>query len=369
MTTLTDPLLPAPEPAGPPAVSRFEYNLLRILRFLLGYMPADQAQTLVYAKFQPAPPCLTRTCVRLIRDTLSKATVLHLVRAGGWRRDRFLRAGQPVEGRVWDRLPLASRELAFSKHTLSFLVWLTSEKPTDTKEVWDAPPSELTPGDELFFSMAFDALRPLQDVVPAIAGKNVFDLNPLCWLLCPADFANTDEPELPNFSPYMMGTRAAILECLQPVLAQRWIRSERSKGQIGDWKRMRHQGRAELAMLASFLKVAETSGRTDLARFVLRTATVILGNAELAPSFWTGGLQGSGPLRLADRLDTQRSALALPRQLDTLHRWDRAARAIGYFDDGYEASQLWKADWELARGDEITARAKRILDQLEPLKI
>ena len=66
MTTLTDPLLPAPEPAGPPAVSRFEYNLLRILRFLLGSMPADQAQTLVYAKFQPAPPCLTRTCVRLL---------------------------------------------------------------------------------------------------------------------------------------------------------------------------------------------------------------------------------------------------------------------------------------------------------------
>ena len=368
MKTLNDPSTPAPEPTGPPAVSRYEYNLLRILRFLLGYMPADQAQSLLKTSLQPAPPCLTKTCVRLVRDTLSKAAVLHLVRAGGWRRDRFLRGMQPVEGRVWERIPLENRELSFSKHTLSFLMWLTSEKLTDTKQEWDAPPSELTAGDELFFAMAFDALRQVPDVLPIIASKNAFEMNPLCWIQNPADLASGSEPVLPNFAPWMTGARAVILECLQPVLTQRWIRSERSKGQIGDWTRMRQQGRAELAMLTSFLKVAETKGRTDLAQFVLRTATVILGNADLAPSFWIGGLQGTGPLRLADRLDTQRSALSLLRQMETLRTWDRNARAVGYFDEGYEASQLWKADWEKARGDEITARAKRILDQLEPLK-
>ena len=61
-----------------------------------------------------------------------------------------------------------------------------------------------------------------------------------------------------------------ILECLQPHLAQRWMRSERAKGQIGDWKRMRQQGRAEFAALQAFLEAADAAGRTDLARFVLR---------------------------------------------------------------------------------------------------
>src|SRR5688500_4926468 len=150
MSTATEPPTHPPEPSGPPAVSRFEYNLLRLLRFLLGHTPAEQAATLVYAKFSPAPPCLTATCVRLAKDMLAKGLVIHLVRSGGWRRERFLKGNQPVEGRVWERVPLDVRRLEFGEHTLGFLYWLAAEKPTDTKDEWDAPPSELTPADELF---------------------------------------------------------------------------------------------------------------------------------------------------------------------------------------------------------------------------
>ena len=49
-------------------------------------------------------------------------------------------------------------------------------------------------------------------------------------------------------------------------------RSERAKGQIGDWKRMRQQGRAEFAALTAFLAAAEKAARPDLARFVLQDA-------------------------------------------------------------------------------------------------
>src|SRR5688500_5233010 len=111
MTTAAEPPTTPPESSGPPAVSKFEYNLLRILRFLLGHTPAEQAAPLVYAKFSPPPPCLSRTCVRLVQDMLSKGLVIHLVRAGGWRRERFLKENQPVEGRVWERVPLDVRRL------------------------------------------------------------------------------------------------------------------------------------------------------------------------------------------------------------------------------------------------------------------
>jgi hypothetical protein len=51
-----------------------------------------------------------------------------------------------------------------------------------------------------------------------------------------------------------------------------------------------------------------------------------------------------------------------------LQRWERKARSVGYFDEDYQASQLWKADWEAADGDETAARAHRVLEQLEPLR-
>lgn len=351
----------------PPAVSRFEYNVLRLLRFLLGHMPAEQAAVLVNTRL-PTPPCLSRTCVRLAQDTLAKGLVLALVKSGGWRDERYLRGGEPVRGRVWERVPLDERRLQFSEHPLRFLIWLTAERPADTKEPWDVPPGKLTAGDELFFATAFDALREIPDAGPAVAAKEAFRGNPLCWLYGPGEFAG-DEPAPPDFAPWTTGSRAAVLECLQHSLAQRWLRSDRAKGQIGDWNRMRQQGRAEFAALSSFLAAADAAGRPDLARFVLRAASaVLLGPGEVTPAFWTGGLQGHGPQRLADRLDTQRAALALPRQLAALQVWDRKARSVGYFDEGYAASQLWKADWEAARGDEAAAVTRRVLDQLEPLR-
>src|SRR5262249_58512971 len=70
-----------------------------------------------------------------------------------------------------------------------------------------------------------------------------------------------------------------------------------------------------------------------------------------------GGLQGAGPPRLADRVEVHRRALALPRHLDRLQRWERKARGVGFLDEGYAASQVWKADWEQLGGDELAARA------------
>ena len=367
MTSPGEPVPDPAEPSGPAAVSRFEYHLLRILRFLLGHMPADQAVSLLGTKFYPAPPCLSRTCVRLVEDMLAKGLVLHLVRAGGWRNERYLRGGKPVGGRVWERNPLDERALTFSRHSLGLLFWLTAEKPGETKAAWDAPAAELTPGDELFFAVAFESLRPLQDVAQWVAGRWAFRQNALCWLNGPGDFAPLVYTP-PPFAPWFAGTRAAILECLQTDLTRRWTRGERAKGQIGDWKRMRQQGEAEQQTLTAFLAAAEQANRPDLARFLLRSMAAVFAAGDLAPSFWTGGLQGQGPPRLADRLETQRAALAVPRQMQTLQAWDRRSRSVGYFDEDYPASQLWKEDWEAARGDEVTAKAQRVLDQLEPLR-
>lgn len=359
----------SPEPAGPPAVSRFEYNLLRLLRFSVGHMPVEQALSLIESK-AVAPPCLSPVCVKLAEQTLSTACVLYLVRNGGWRAETFLKGEKPTTGRAWERLPLDGRTLEFSELPLSFLMWLTAEKPSDREApAWNPSADGLTPGDALFFWLAFDALRADPPRFALIGNKLVFRDNPLCRLMAPAEFEGSDDdPAALRFAPWMSGPRAAILECLQPALAARWIRSERGKGQIEDWHRMRETGRAESRVLEAFLTAVDQARRPDLARFLLRTASVILSQADLTPGYWTAGLRGTGPGRLQDRLDTQRVALALPRQMEALQAWDRRARGVGFFDDDYAAAQFWKEEWEAVRGDALTATARRLLDQLEPLR-
>lgn len=348
------------------AVSRFEYNLLQLLKFVLGHMPPEQASNYLSAKL-PCPPCLSAAAVRIAEDTLAKGLVLHLVRAGGWRRERFLRGGQPATGRVWERIPLTERELTFSRHPLAFMMWLTAEKITDTKEPWDVPAGSLTPADELFFAVAYENIRQEPTYGAVLAEKRAFQGNPLLWLLHPAELAGP-EVSPPPFAPLTSGVRAVITECLNPLLAERWIRAERLRGQEADWKRMRATGTAEGRALADFLAACGAANRPDLARFVLTAAKAILTQPGLTPQYWTGGLHGQGPPRLADRLETQRAAVVLPRQLGTLQGWDRQARGVGYWDDGYAASQVWKEDYEAAGGDTLTATAHRILEMLEPLR-
>jgi hypothetical protein len=368
MTRSAAPPTRPPEPDGPRQVSKFEFNLLRILRSLVGHHPADQGLQLVRTAVA-RPECLSGGAVDLVKDTLSKASVLYLTRAGGWRNDKYLRNNAPTPGRVWARIPLEERALQFSRPVLDFLLWLTAEKVQETKQAWDTAPKALTAADELFFCLAFDQMRSDPEVLTVLRRKDTFTRNPFCWLTNPGDVADPEsaKPQPPDFAPVFTGQRAVLLECLQRSLEHRWIQSERAKGQIGDWKKMRQQGQAEFTALRSFLQAAETARRTDLARFVLRTNAAVL-QSDMSPVFWTGGLQGSGPPRLADRLETQRAALALPRQMEILEAWQERARYVGYFDDDYQASQMWKADWEAVNGDRVAVRARAAVEMLEPLR-
>ncbi|MBL8800036.1 MAG: hypothetical protein JNM56_39500, partial [Planctomycetia bacterium] len=73
--------------------------------------------------------------------------------------------------------------------------------------------------------------------------------------------------------------------------------------------------------------------------------------------------------RVADRVETYRAALALVNRVERFQHWERQARSVGYFDEGYAASQLVKAEWERWAGDELAARAQRIIRELDPLSV
>src|SRR5207237_3570988 len=127
-------------------VSAFEGRLLRILHAVLRQAPADQALPLVFDRV-PRPATLSRGCVELVADSLAKGCMTFLVRAGGWRRERFLRDGKPRAGRLWERWDPADLGLKFSRHALEFLIWITAHRPGDQKPPLELPAAELTPAD------------------------------------------------------------------------------------------------------------------------------------------------------------------------------------------------------------------------------
>jgi hypothetical protein len=153
---------------------------------------------------------------------------------------------------------------------------------------------------------------------------------------------------------------------MQPVLATRWMLVEGKKESIADPRLMRALGHSQDRVLTAFLEAVEEAGRKDLARFLVVAAANLLGPHAHA-GMWTGRLHLAG-LRVADRVDTYQAAAGFLRHLDRLRTWEQQARGVGYFDEGYQASQLWKSDWDHFEGDGLHTRAQAIVRQMDPMR-
>jgi hypothetical protein len=354
---------------SPPAVrsvSRFEANLLRILRCIVQHTPAEQVLPLVQGRL-PRPNCLSRSAIELIQDTLAKGCVLYLVRAGGWRVERFLRTDRTATGRLWERTSPERCALAFSGQSIDFLMWLTSARPSDSKPAWEVTTATLTPADQLLLFLAYDTLRR-HEVGPDLRVRPAFAENALCRLAFPEDFARPNPLPVPDFRRWFTGLGALILEALQRPLRQYWLAGERAKRQVTVWDDLRHIGTEQEAIYSAFLQTADQAQRRDLTRFLLEGLDLLLrGDPPLTQ--WTGGLQATAPPRLADRIETQRRGLAPLRLLDTLKQWEQRARTVRHFDEEYAAAQLWLSDWERCDGNTAQTRAHALLRQVEPMRM
>jgi hypothetical protein len=348
-------------------VSRFEANLLGLLYYFLGREPAERGLPLVEERVAE-PTCLGRGAVRLVQDALAKGCVHLLATRGGWRRERFLRGGKAVEGRLWQRTTPADLGFRFTRHTLEFLIWVTAYRPGDREPRWQPSAKELTPADLLLLYFAHQGLREAADSVGAadLRRRPPLAQHGLCWLAYPEDYAAAPAAARPDFGPWTAGPGAAMLEALQPELEARWVAVEASKARVTDPAAMRALGQSQERVLTALLNAAEAAGRRDLARFLMRAAARVLGPHTHA-DMWVGALRLGG-LRLADRAATYQAAAAFLRQLERLEAWERWARGVGYFDEEYAAAQLWKADWEQAQGGAVCERARAVVRQTDPVR-
>jgi hypothetical protein len=341
------------------AVTRFEANLLRVLHAIFQRTPMTQVVPILL-KPRPRPPCLSRDALELIGDALAKGCVEFLARHG-WMRDRFLRDGRAVEGRLWERTAPTELGLTFSGFALEFLIQLTAGKLGKSLP----KPADLTIGDRLLYFLAFDALRRTERAKTLASEWTPLHQDGLCRLAFLEEVPEGPQRFRIEWNAWTTGLGAAILESLQDWLAARWFEVERKKQTFAHVARVRKLGATQTRVLGEFLDALETAGRRDLARCFLDAARRLL-HDEPDARRWVGTLDLKSE-RLADRRVIYLDALAFLRQMDRLQSWQVQAGAVGYFDEGYHASQLWKVDWDRLEGDRWCRQASAIMREVEPL--
>jgi hypothetical protein len=346
-----------------PTVSRFEADLLTLLQGLLGHAPRSQWLPIL-TKAQPRPKCLGVAAVRLVADTLAKGAT-RMVAEGGWRRERFLRGGEAATGRLWERTAPSELGLTFSPLALDFLMWATSETCAKPAALWKVPRKrQLALGDRWLLAVAYGAVRQSDIGVAWVQGEP-WRNEPLCQLLYAADFEHPAKSAPLDFSPWLVPAGIAVLEASQRQLAEQWIEMERAKERVREFEELRAMAGSQRRALDAYFAAIDQIERRDLARFLLAAARrLTTPGANVRRRVPELRLE---KLRLADRQQAYRDAVVALQYVVQLGRWQAAARGIGYFDEGYAAAQLWKADWEAYHGDALSSAAAAALAETQGL--
>jgi FtsH ternary system-associated peptide len=347
-----------PADADVAVVSRFEADLLTILQGFLGHVPRSQVLPLLLRPGRQRPKCLGSRAVALIEDTLAKGATL-VVAQDGWRRERFLRDGLIADGRLWERTNAGSLGLSFSGQSLDFLMWLAAAQIDKTE--WQPPKRvSLALGDRLLLALAYETVRD------TAAGRLWTQREPwrsdgLCQLLYAADFSLGSRWPDVDFASWLSLAGVAVLEAWQRRLEERWVQMELARSKVTRLSDLAAIGANQRRVLGSFLEGIDRAGRRDLARFLLGALSRLLTRGA-KPKDWLGEVTFDDA-RLAERQQTSRDALVVVESMERLARWQTESVNTGYFDDGYQAAQLWKSIWEAYNGDSLLARARSLLDQ------
>lgn len=336
------------------SLSRFEANLMAILYAILGERsPSSVLMQLEHA--QERPSCLTRGAVDMAEEALRKGMVRWLASIQGWQKEKFLRRGEPSQGRLWERSPPDDLAITFSGHTLDFLMTVTAGNARAEKFSWKPKgkqPLEL--GDWIFLYRAVDVLRRNRlglhwMKLPALAS------HPLLGLSMPQ--ATTGDFD---YSTWMNGSRALVLEAMQDKLALDWMELERSKIEIKRHEVIVALGARQASVLNAFMDACEQAERLDLSRFLLTALRTIVDTEDVRR--WVS-MDLSG-LKLAQRSKVYEKAAEFLNVARRFRKWHGNCQATGYFDEGYGAAQLWLSNWERYDGERVTDRALELREEL-----
>lgn len=294
------------------------------------------------------PSGMGPTSLALLRDTLAKGMVLALILRGGWQRMESLDEERVLRGRLWQRH--APPPLHLSPFAMHLLRWLVAQ-PLRSDKYEPLVYTPVTPADEFLLYLALDLTHQAR-CAPALAEQAAAQSSALCWLgfadvmalggrrtasAVPADIS------VYAFAPWTSGSGTVFLEALQADLARRWMEMERDKRRLGDPARLIALGRVQDAVLRAYFGAAQGAERRDLCRFIITAARVLM-DERSGGQAWQPVLAPGGSLRA--RSQARRSSVALLRNLRTIKHWADEAASARFFDDEYQAAQMFLRLWQ-----------------------
>lgn len=331
------------------AVTRAEANLLTLARVAVGAYPAQDALRLLLGTAS-APAKLGPTARAVLSDTLARGTVASLARRGGWTRE----GGK----RLWERH--AAPPLHFTGNLVRLFRWMLANQLAAPELPPLALEGELTLAEQAVVVTLFGQLR-VTGCESALAQQAVVRRAPLVVLAHAADLARAAPlDEVPAFDAAAL---APVIEGLRDALARAWVTGERLKRDQERPEVLSAIGRAQAAVLQSFLAAVDAAGQRQLAGFLVDAAERWLATPRSADAY-VRGLSTDAALR--ERADARRHAAAFLRALERLHAWDREHRAVRFIDDGYELAQRLVKDWSRL-GEQGFASAARLVGELDAL--
>lgn len=343
-------------------VSEFEARLLRIVQCLMHHTTVEQTLALLVKPIR-RPRCLSRNCVELVQDMLSKGVTEWLARSG-WSNSRFLQDSEVVSGRLWHRHPTPSLKLSFSSNSMELLLWLTSQNFVEPKSHPQITKRDLTLGDRLLLLMTFSVIRATLGG-PVLLKQPGFRGHGLIELMFPKDVAVSTSSVEPQLEFWCQRDHAWVLESLQDKLAHQWFRIERDKRRMSDHKDMQKIGELQTRAVDALFDGVQQHDRKDLCVFLLMAGWHL--KTTVPSDEWFEQLDVRS-LRMADRSAVYQAALAWFSAMNRLGEWNSQAQAVGFYDEDYQASQLWKSQWERFDGDQLCRWSAEIIKRTDPIR-
>lgn len=356
-------------------LSEFETNLNRILRLLLGASSMAESGWLLRKQHQ-RPKCLSRKCVELVQDTLAKGCTSFFARRG-WQFDRFIHDGEPRSGRLWQRYAPEQMSLEFSRNTMRLLIWLTAEDVSRPKQSMAIRREQLTIGDHLLNLIAVTELSKEHGSLAQtnnsslLLRRSLFRLNPINWFFLAEALAGKlsgMDPASENpFVEWFRPDRVWVVETLQKDIARNWSKLEVQKRRFVDPQTLLQLSETQQRTIDCYLTAADNAGRRDLGLWLLGSASEAMSDWR-EDSAWFENLNLS-QFRLTERQSLYKSALCLFHAVARVGGWHDDFMNVSYYDEDYQASQLWKSKWESIDGDRIRRASRELIQSVAPLRV
>ena len=330
-------------------------TLTETVQALAGELGQDAA---IRRLLNPEPTgTVTPNDLDVAKRTLSRSVVRWVVESS-WSSQECLCGGSRQNGRLWSRHSAPATQLEFGPVSSLLLQAALEGRLLDSvaREALSrkacSSVGAVTIADRLTFAMTGDSLRhtELGRAIASLGLRSGCDY--VLWT-APEDVPDSLWADDDRLSKQLSESEPWGLEVMSHHLASTLLRLELAKWRSHEPAEVINTARLQSKLLKQWVGPCHEQGRPDLNVPLLSTVRNGLQFSERTCSGLGARLaRGRG----VDPTQLQKSLMVLGPALMRFQELADSLREVSYFDEGYEAAQLWLSAWETHEGGRLVER-------------